>query len=111
MRTRARKRSRATARKRYVKLLRRWQASQYLLEVHGLQCAPATLAKKACKGTGPEICFVNGIPFYRPAGLDAWAKASIGKPTPHARKDAYPRNRSAPRRQQQNDAQPLREGV
>src|SRR5262249_10083157 len=58
--------TRARKRKRYAKLLRRWEASRYLLDIHGLQCAPATLAKKACLGIGPEICFVNKIPFYRP---------------------------------------------
>ena len=103
MHTRARKRSRAEARKRYVKLLRRWEASQYLLEVHGLHFAPATLAKFACWGTGPEICFVNKIPFYRPAGLDVRAHASISKPTARARKDAYHRNRSAQARQQRRE--------
>ena len=92
-----RKKSRAVANKRYAKLLRRWQASQYLLEVHGLRCAPATLAGRACNGTGPEICFVNKIPFYRPSGLDTWARALIGKPTTHAQKDPHNRNRSARR--------------
>jgi hypothetical protein len=77
----------------YPKLLRRWEASQYLQELHGLRCAPASLAKKACLGVGPKICFVNGIPFYRPSELDQWAKASIGAPTPRARKYAQPRNR------------------
>ena len=99
---RARKRSRAEAKKRYAKLLRRWEAAQYLLEVHGLRFAPATLAKFACLGTGPEICFVNTLPFYRPAGLDFWAKKQIGKPTPRARKDSYDRNRSAPRQLQES---------
>ena len=99
---RARKRSRAEAKKRYAKLLRRWEAAQYLLEVHGLRFAPATLAKFACLGTGPEICFVNTLPFYRLAGLDFWAKKQIGKPTPRARKDSYDRNRSAPRQLQES---------
>jgi len=98
MHARTRKRTRAEAKKRYAKLLRRWEASQYLLEVHGLQVAPASLAKKACLGIGPEICFVNKIPFYRPARLDVWAKASIGKPTTQAQKDTYDRNRSRQRR-------------
>src|SRR5262249_4994462 len=102
MHARTRKRTRAEAKKRYAKLLRRWEASQYLLEVHGLQVAPASLAKKACLGIGPEICFVNKIPFYRPARLDVWAKVSIGKPTPRARKDPYDRNRSAPRQLQES---------
>ena len=98
MRPRARKRSRAEARKRYAKLLRRWEASRYLFEVHGLQVAPNTLAKKACTGAGPEFCIVNKIPFYRPTALDAYAKTSIGKPTTQAQKDAYDRNRSRLRR-------------
>jgi hypothetical protein len=93
MHIRARKRSRAETKKRYAKLLRRWEASQYLLEVHGLQFAPASLAKKACLGIGPEICFVNTIPFYQPTALDAWAKAKISKPTTQAKKDPYHRNR------------------
>jgi len=110
MHTRARKRSRSTARKRYAKLLRRWEASQYLLEVHGLQVAPGTLAKKACLGTGPEICFVNGIPFYRPTGLDVWTKALIGKPTTRARKDTHHRNRSASRQSRQSRQLQMRTG-
>jgi hypothetical protein len=102
MHARARKRTRAEAKKRYAKLLRRWEAAQYLPEVHGLRFAPATLAKFACLGSGPEICFVNGLPFYKPPGLDVWAKASISKPTPRARKDPYDRNRSAPRQLQES---------
>src|SRR5262249_5746027 len=65
---------------KYPRLLRRQQASQYLLEVHGLQFAPSTLAKFACQGTGPEIRFVNSIPFYPPPELDTWARATISKP-------------------------------
>jgi len=101
--TRTPKKTRAEARKRYAKLLRRWEASQYLWEVHGLHFAPATLAKFACWGTGPEICFVNKIPFYRPGGLDVWAKALISKPTPHAKKDTHHRNRSRPRQQRREE--------
>src|SRR5262245_48209382 len=78
---------------KYPRLLRRQQASEYLLEIHGLQFAPSTLAKFACQGTGPEIRFVNSIPFYPPPGLDVWAKTTISKPTPHARKYARPRGR------------------
>src|SRR5262245_30701466 len=88
---------------RYAKLLRRWEAAQYLQEVHGLHFAPATLAKFACRGVGPGICFVNSIPFYKPAGLDVWAKATIGKPTPHAKKDTHHRNRSRPRQQRREE--------
>ena len=110
MHIRTRKRTRAEARKRYAKLLRRWEASQYLLEVHGFQVAPGTLAKKACLGTGPEICFVNGIPFYRPTGLDIWARVLIGKPTTRARKDTHHRNRSASRQSRQSRQLQMRTG-
>src|SRR5262245_64152717 len=78
---------------KYPRLLRRQQASEYLLEIHGLQFAPSTLAKFACQGTGPEIRLVNSIPFYPPPGLDVWAKTTISKPTPNARKNARPRRR------------------
>ena len=88
---------------RYAKLLRRWEAAQYLQEVHGLHFAPATLAKFACRGVGPGICFVNKLPFYTPDALDAWAKALIGKPTAHGQKDPYHRNRSAQARQQRRE--------
>jgi len=88
MHTRARNGRRAAARK-YAKLIRRREASQYLLQVHGIQYVPDTLAKFACEGTGPEMVYVNDIPFYRPTALDAWAKAKIGKPTTQAQKDAY----------------------
>jgi hypothetical protein len=95
MRTRAEER-RAAARKKthYPRLMRRQQASEYLLEVHGLQFAPDTLAKFACAGSGPKIYFVNKIPFYRPTGLDVWAKAKISRPTTHAKKYTQPRNRN-----------------
>src|SRR5262245_2449932 len=91
--TEATQKERRAAARKYPKLIRRREASQYLLEVHGLQFAPDTLAKFACEGTGPEIHFVNKIPFYRPTGLDTWAKAKISKPTRQAKKDPYHRNR------------------
>jgi len=78
---------------KYPKLLRRQQASQYLLEVHGLRFAWTTLAKFSCRGVGPEVVYVNDIPFYRPAGLDVWARATISKPTTQARKYPQPRGR------------------
>jgi hypothetical protein len=78
--------------KKKPKLLRRAQASQYLQEVHGLQRSPATLASDACRGTGAEIVYVNGIPYYQTSRLDAYAKASISEPTTRARK--YPQARN-----------------
>ena len=66
-------------------LLRRWEASQYLREVHGLQFAPSTLGTMACLGKGPEVTRVNNVPYYRAADLDAWAKALIKPPRPAAK--------------------------
>lgn len=77
-------------------LLRRAQASQYLLKAHGLTRAPATLASDACRGIGAEIEYVNKVPHYRPAALDAYAKALVGKPTRQARKYPQPRNPAGP---------------
>jgi hypothetical protein len=56
-----------------VRRLRRVEASRYLLEEHGLQYAPATLAKLAVVGGGPKFQHAGRIPLYPPAELDAWA--------------------------------------
>src|SRR5215475_2640197 len=83
-------------------LLRRSEAPDYLPKNHGLRFTYGTLALFACKGKGPEICYVGKVPFYRPAALDAWAKALISKPTRRARKDPHHRNRSRQSRQQRH---------
>jgi hypothetical protein len=72
--------------------IRRTAASEYLERVHGIKQSPATLAAKACRGQGPEIEYVNRIPFHRLSALDAYAKAVVSKPTKQARKYAQPRN-------------------
>jgi hypothetical protein len=79
----------AAKRRRWHNRLRRWEASEYLWEVHGVKYAPATLAKYASWGTGPPFRYLDGwIPIYWPAGLDSWLKPSIGKPRRHTRKHA-----------------------
>jgi hypothetical protein len=90
--TAARKARLAAAKKTFGKLLRRREASQYLREVHGIQYAPDTLAGFACEGTGPEMVYINDIPFYRPTALDVWAKAKMSKPTTQGQKYARPRD-------------------
>jgi hypothetical protein len=55
-------------------LLRRKEASEYLRERHGLSYAPGTLANYAARLSGPPFEDIGGIPFYRPAQLDRWAK-------------------------------------
>jgi hypothetical protein len=74
------------------RLLRRGPASQYLLERHGITRAATTLAGDACRGVGPEIEYVNKVPFYRPAALDAYAAAVLSPPTRQARRYERPRN-------------------
>src|SRR5580700_3631280 len=43
--------------------LRRREASAYLVEVHGVQEAPTTLAKKACLGGGPVFELWGAFPI------------------------------------------------
>jgi hypothetical protein len=58
--------------------LRRWEAAEYLGLVHGLQIAPATLAKLASIGGGPAFHRANRTPFYPVDELDRWAEARLG---------------------------------
>jgi hypothetical protein len=58
----------------WAERLRRREASTYLEEVHGLQEAPSTLAKKACLGGGPVFEYFGRIPYYRPVSLDHYAE-------------------------------------
>jgi hypothetical protein len=60
--------------------LRRKAASRYLLETHGLPCAPSTLAKLAVIGGGPLFRRAGRIPLYETADLDAFAASKISGP-------------------------------
>ena len=59
--------------------LRRAEAARYLREAHGLPCAPATLAKYACLGSGPRFRKAGTVPLYAIADLDAWARQRLGE--------------------------------
>jgi hypothetical protein len=59
--------------------LRRWEAADYLKLVHGIEVAPATLAKWASVGGGPAYQRVNRTPLYPTAELDSWAAAKLGE--------------------------------
>lgn len=61
-------------------LLRRNEASRYLREKWGIKRAPATLAKLACTGGGPEFHKFGRWPMYAEEGLDRWAKGRLSKP-------------------------------
>ncbi len=58
--------------------LRRWEASAYLENVHGLRVAPATLAKLASIGGGPGFHKDHRVPLYSVEELDRWAKERLG---------------------------------
>lgn len=61
-------------------LLRRADASRYLVEVWGIRRAPATLAKLAVVGGGPRFYKAGKWPMYDSADLDAWARELLGQP-------------------------------
>ena len=54
--------------------LNRSEASAYLLDVHGIKRAPATLAKLASIGGGPAFRKAGRIPQYTPQNLDLYAE-------------------------------------
>src|SRR5262245_58844586 len=62
------------------RLLRRQQASRYLLETYGVHCALATLAQYACRGGGPTFQYIERVPYYTPANLDKWITGRLGRP-------------------------------
>jgi hypothetical protein len=59
--------------------LRRAEASEYLLTVHGLPIAASTLAKYATIGGGPSYQKAGITPLYPIDNLDAWAVNRLGK--------------------------------
>ena len=60
--------------------LRRAEASKYLKEKHGVDRAPATLAKLASIGGGPRFQRANRIPLYPPVFLDEWVASILSPP-------------------------------
>lgn len=60
--------------------LRRWEAADYLKIIHGIEVAPATLAKWASVGGGPAYQKVNRTPLYPTVELDSWAADKLGDP-------------------------------
>jgi hypothetical protein len=61
-----------------TRLLRRREASWYLKNIHGVDCAPSTLAKLFCIGGGPCVRKIGRFPCYDPADLDEFALSKIG---------------------------------
>jgi hypothetical protein len=59
--------------------LRRAEASEYLMTVHGLPVAVSTLAKYATIGGGPAYQKAGITPLYPLAELDTWALTKLGQ--------------------------------
>jgi hypothetical protein len=62
-----------------ARYFRRREAAEYLKNKYGFT-SPATLAKLACIGGGPEFHKVGPLVLYKPTCLDDWACAKIGAP-------------------------------
>jgi hypothetical protein len=62
------------------KRVSRFEAADYLQKVHGVPCAPRTLAKLACVGGGPLFQKFGRLPRYRLADLDAWVASRLSRP-------------------------------
>jgi hypothetical protein len=65
---------------RTQRFLRRTAASIYLDQTYGLHRAPATLAKLAVIGGGPEFQRIGRVPFYSPESLDEWVASKLSAP-------------------------------
>ena len=61
------------------RLLRRWEASQYLLDVWGLKRSPGSLSQDAVYGVGPETCYLHNVPYYTPEALDRWMQERLNQ--------------------------------
>jgi hypothetical protein len=59
--------------------MRRADAARYLREIHGIPCAPATLAKYACIGGGPSFRKAGKFPIYAREDLDFWVESRLSK--------------------------------
>ncbi len=59
--------------------LRRKDVPEYLLTVHGIEIAYATLGKLASVGGGPAMQYSGRIPLYHKKDLDAWAEARLSQ--------------------------------
>ncbi|MDH7789158.1 transcriptional regulator [Ochrobactrum sp. AN78] len=59
--------------------LRRKDVPEYLLTVHGIEIAYATLGKLASIGGGPAMQYSGRIPLYHKKDLDAWAEERLSQ--------------------------------
>jgi hypothetical protein len=61
------------------RLLRRVEASHYLNEIWRIPHSPATLAKLAVVGGGPEFRKAGRTPLYPQDGLDTYAQHKMSR--------------------------------
>lgn len=83
------------------RLLTRAEACAYARSL-GLRLQPATLAKYASKGIGPEITYFGAKPYYRLADLRAWLVSRLRRSSstarPSVRKQAVPKRKPSTER-------------
>jgi hypothetical protein len=63
-----------------TRYLTRAEAARRVSEVHGVCCAPSTLAKRATYGTGPLYRLIGGRAMYLDRDIDVWAATLISQP-------------------------------
>lgn len=56
------------------------EASDYLLEAHGIKVATATLNKARSVGGGPAFLKFGRAVMYERAAIDAWVSERLGSP-------------------------------
>jgi hypothetical protein len=78
--------------------VRRYEASGYLKRRHGIECAPATLAKLACIGGGPAFYRAGRRPLYPLDELDKWAIARLGNLVRHTSQGRCGVSRASPQK-------------
>jgi hypothetical protein len=59
--------------------LRRWEAAEYIRDMHGQPCAAKTLARLGCVGGGPAFRKAGRFVLYERADLDAWARGRLSR--------------------------------
>jgi hypothetical protein len=64
---------------KFERLLRRFEAANYVTATYGIPCSAKTLAKLACiSSDGPPFRLAGRFPLYPVSGLDVWAQKKIG---------------------------------
>ena len=63
--------------RRFPQFLRRPQASQYLLEIWGIEYTANTLARLCCQGRGPTTVYDGRRALHTIESLDSFARSRI----------------------------------